>query len=273
MKGLRSAIAFLTILPLGPRIAAEDFPAARIWFPLVGLLLGSVLAGTDLLLQWSFSLLSSDSAPLDRQFPPLLAGALLIAALALLTRALHLDGFMDTCDALLGSFERRRRLQILRDPHVGAFAVVGLVSLLLLKLTALAALPQMNRQTVLLLFPCLSRWGMLLAMELFPYVRREGLGTAFFGDRGRWPLIGGLCLALSAAIGLAGTTGVLLFAVAGVVSWAVGYWAARALGGLTGDLYGAVNETAEASVLVVAAVLTAASPLALNSPLAGYLHW
>lgn len=272
MKGLRSAIAFLTILPLGPRSAAEDFAAARTWFPLVGLLLGSVLAGADLLLQAAFSLLSSDPAPPDRRFPPLLAGVLLIAALALLTRALHLDGFMDTCDALLGGFERRRRLEILRDSHVGAFAVVGLICLLLLKLTALAALPQSNRQTVLLLFPCLSRWGMLLAMELFPYVRREGLGTAFFRKRGPWTLIGGLCLALSAAIGLAGTTGVLLFAVASAASWAVGTWAARALGGLTGDIYGAVNETAEAAVLVLAAVLTAASPLALRSPLAGYLE-
>ena len=271
MKGLRSAIAFLTILPLGPRNAAEDFPAARTWFPLVGLLLGSVLAGTDLLLQSILTLLSSDSAPLDRQFPPLLAGALLIAALALLTRALHLDGFMDTCDALLGGFERRRRLEILRDTQVGAFAVVGLTSLLLLKITSLAALPQTSRQSVLLLFPCLSRWGMLLAMELFPYIRREGLGTAFFRKRGPWTLIGGLCLALAAAIGLAGTTGVLLFAVASVVSWAVGYWAARALGGLTGDIYGAVNETAEASVLVLAAVIAAASPLTLRSPLAGYL--
>ena len=86
MKGLRSAIAFLTILPLGPRNAAEDFPAARTWFPLVGLLLGSLLAGADLLLQATFPLLSADSAPPDLQFPPLLAGALLIAALALLTR-------------------------------------------------------------------------------------------------------------------------------------------------------------------------------------------
>ncbi len=180
MKGLRSAIAFLTILPLGPRNAAEDFPAARIWFPLVGLLLGSVLAGTDWMLQWSFSLLSSDSAPLDRQFPPLLAGALLIAGLALLTRALHLDGFMDTCDALLGSFERRRRLQILRDPHVGAFAVVGLASLLLLKLTALATLPQMNRQAVLLLFPCLSRWGISSPWPA------SSLGVSDTGRHGRW---------------------------------------------------------------------------------------
>ena len=189
---------------------------------------------------------------------------------SVMRRAVVLDGFMDSCDALLGGFERRR-LEILRDPRVGAFAVVGLAGLLLLKLTSLAALPQVNRQAVLLLFPCLSRWGMLLAMELFPYVRREGLGTAFLRERGRWPLIGGLCLTLAASIGLAGTTAVLLFALASAVACTVGYWAARALGGLTGDIYGAVNETAEASVLIVAAVLTAASPLALRSPLAGFL--
>ena len=271
MKGLRSAIAFLTILPVGPRNLAKNLAAARAWFPLVGLLLGSLLAGADLLLQQAIPLLSESPAPPDRQFPPLLAASLLTAALVLLTRALHLDGFMDTCDALLGGFERRRRLEILRDPHVGAFAVVGLTSLLFLKVTALAALPQASRISVLLLFPCLSRWGMLLAMELFPYIRREGLGTAFFGNRGRWPLISGLCLALAASIGLAGVTGALLFALASAVSGAIGHWAARALGGLTGDIYGAVNETAEASVLVVAAILTAASPLALHSPLAGYL--
>jgi adenosylcobinamide-GDP ribazoletransferase len=271
MKGLRSAIAFLTILPLGPRNAAEDFAAARTWFPLVGLVLGCLLAAADLLLQAVFQLLSAGTAPPGRPFPPLLAGALLTATLVLLTRALHLDGFMDSCDALLGGFERRRRLEILRDPRVGAFAVVGLTSLLLLKLTSLAALPQVNRQAVLLLFPCLARWGMLLAMEVFPYVRREGLGTAFLRKRGRWPLIGGLCFTLAASIGLAGTTGILLFALASTVAWVVGSWSARALGGLTGDIYGAVNETAEAAVLVVAAVLAAASPLALRSPLAGYL--
>ena len=101
MNGLRSAINFLTILPIAPRSSAENLAAARIWFPLVGLLLGAILAGADLLL--------------NGPFPPLLTSALLTAALAAMTRALHLDGFMDTCDALLGGFERERRLKILRD--------------------------------------------------------------------------------------------------------------------------------------------------------------
>ena len=247
MNGLRSAIGFLTILPIAPRCSAEDLAAARTWFPLVGVLLGAMLAGADLLM--------------NGPFPLLLASALLTVALALMTRALHLDGFMDTCDALFGGFERERRLEILRDPHVGAFSVVGVISLLLIKFTAIAALPQMNRTAILILFPCLSRWGMLLVMELFPYVRSKGLGTAFLGERGKWPLIGGLGITLSAAIVLAGIPGVVLFAIASFIAWAVGSWAARLLGGITGDIYGAVNEVSEASVLVLAVVLSASSSI------------
>ena len=247
MSGLQSAIGFLTILPIASRCSAEDLAAARTWFPLVGLLLGAMLAGADLLM--------------NEPFPLLLASALLTVALALMTRALHLDGFMDTCDALFGGFERERRLEILRDPHVGAFAVVGVISLLLIKFAAIAALPQMNRTAILILFPCLSRWGMLLVMELFPYVRSKGLGTMFFGTRGKWPMIGGLGITLSAAIVLAGIPGVVLFAIASCIAWAVGSWAARLLGGLTGDIYGAVNEVLEASVLILAAVLSANSSI------------
>ena len=247
MNGLRSAIGFLTILPIAPRSSPDDLAAARTWFPLVGLLLGAILAGADLLLR--------------EPFPLLLTSALLTAALAVMTRALHLDGFMDTCDALLGGFERERRLEILRDPHVGAFAVVGIISLLLIKFTAIAALPQVNRTAVLMLFPCLSRWGMLLVMELFPYVRSQGLGTMFFREQGKWPLIGGLGITLSAAITLTGIPGVVLFAMASAVAWAVGSWVARSLGGLTGDVYGAVNEVSEATVLILAIFLSAGSSI------------
>lgn len=258
MNGLRSAIGFLTILPIAPRCSAEDLAAARTWFPLVGLLLGVILAGADLLM--------------NGPFPLLLASALLTVALALMTRALHLDGFMDTCDALFGGFERERRLEILRDPHVGAFAVVGVISLLLIKFAAIAALPQMNRTAILILFPCLSRWAMLLVMERFPYVRSKGLGTMFFGTRDKWPLIGGLGITLSSAILLAGIPGVVLFAMASFIAWAVGSWAARLLGGLTGDVYGAVNEVSEASVLILAAVLYQGPSLPFLSSLWGLLE-
>ena len=136
MNGLRSALGFLTILLVAPRDAG-GLAAARGWFPAAALLLGLALALLDLLMHSGYPLLTDEY----RQFPPLLSAAILVVAMVVLTRALHLDGFMDCCDALFGGFDRERRQAILRDSHVGAFAVVGVAALLLLKVAAIMALP------------------------------------------------------------------------------------------------------------------------------------
>ncbi len=250
MTGLRSAVGFLTILPVGPRDAG-GLATARAWFPVAGLLLGAILAAIDLLMHSGYPFFTQDFP----QFPSLLSAAILTVILAVLTRALHLDGFMDCCDALFGGFDRDRRLNILRDSHVGAFAVVGGVSLILLKVAAIVALAPSARLWVILVFPCLSRWAMLLTMEMFPYIRRPGLGTPFLMRGGRLQLAGGLSATLIIVVALTGPTGLALLSAASVVGWAVGAWASKLLGGVTGDVYGAVNEIAEVSVLVLAALL------------------
>ena len=240
----------------------------------MGLLLGAALAGLDLLLGLAGLPFAPGGAPAvgtaASAGAPVLAAALLVAALAVLTRALHLDGFMDTCDALPGGFSRARRLEILRDPHVGAFAVVGLVCLLLVKVTAVAALPAASRLSVLLLFPCLSRWAMLLAMQTFPYVRERGSGTPFAGARGGWALAAGSASALMAGVALAGWWSLALLALAGAVACGFGMAARRLLGGMTGDIYGAVNETVEAVVLLAAVLMTALGSGAPRSPVTGW---
>ena len=285
MNGLRSAIGFLTILPLAPSRANGSMASARGWFPLVGLILGCALGMLELLMALLFGSPSSQSgwfgyAPYA-DFPGFVPGffpftllwpVILVVTLVVLTRALHLDGFMDSCDALLGGFDRERRLAILRDPNVGAFAVVGVVCLLLMKVAALDGLSPNNleRLPVLLLFPCLSRWAMLLTMELYPYIRSNGLGTAFFDGgarRVRWQLILGFAFTLVISVALAGIVGIVLLAAACAVAWGVGAWATRLLGGVTGDIYGAVNEVTEVVVLLFALLITAAAPFAINSPL------
>ncbi len=250
MNGLRSALGFLTILPLAPKGEA-GLQSARGWFPVAGLLLGLVLVGLDLLMHWGYPLFTEE----QRAFPPLLSASVLVIAIAALTRALHLDGFMDCCDALLGGFDRERRLEILRDSHVGAFAVVGVVSLLLIKVAAIMALPPPGRFWILLLFPALSRWGMLVVLELFSYVRPQGIGVPFQPKGGRWQLLAGLVVALAATVALAGPAGLVLLGLATAVALAMAAWASRLLGGVTGDVYGAVNEVSEAAVLVLAALV------------------
>ena len=276
ISGLRSAIGFLTILPLAPSVAPASMASARGWFPLVGLLLGCILVSIELLIRMLFGLRTPWYSPTQVSLGfwnfELLWAVALVVALIILTRALHLDGFMDSCDALLGGFDRERRLAILRDPHVGAFAVIGVVCLLLIKTTALMGLYAGSeaRILVLLLFPCLSRWAMLLTMELYPYVRQDGLGTAFFdgvGRRVRWHLILGFSFTLVVSVALASAIGIVLLAAACAVAWGIGAWATRLLGGVTGDIYGAVNELTEVVVLLLVLLLTAASPFAIYSPL------
>ena len=255
MKGFRAAVGFLTILPVSPR-DQDGLAYARGYFPLVGLCLGLLLAGLDMIL--SGYLFRPEGTFIAVAPNHLLESALLVVILVVLTRGLHLDGFMDSCDALFGGYTRERRLEIMRDPHVGAFAVIGVVCLLVVKCAAVAGLHQPVRLHVLILFPCLSRWAMLLAMECYPYARTEGLGVAFRATSGRLQLFFGFLCALFAGLLAAGLTGLILLLAASLVAWAVGAWARRRLGGLTGDVYGAVNEVVETAVLVIAAFLPAA---------------
>ena len=151
MNGLRSAIGFLTILPVGGAASADrggGLGAARGWFPVVGLMLGGMLAGVDLALNGGYPVLAAEA----RAFPPLLLAAMVTVALIALTRALHLDGFMDCCDALLGGFDREfSPLAIWRSCYVGA--VAGAAGLLLLIFAAIASLFPAGRVWIGAVFP------------------------------------------------------------------------------------------------------------------------
>ena len=252
MTGLRSAIGFLTILPVAPRTGATGFVSSRAWFPVVGLTLGTVLVATEIALESGYPLFNESHRP----FPPLLSASILVAVLVVLTRALHLDGFMDCCDGLLGGFSRARRLDILRDPNVGAFAVTGVVCLLILKVSAIMALPAKSGLWLLFLLPCLSRWAVLLTMEIFPYVREDGIGTPFMGRTSALQRILPLTVTMLSALIFLGAAGLVLMAVAGATAWGVGAWSSKLLGGVTGDVYGAAIEVAEVSVLISAVLLT-----------------
>ncbi|MDE0231379.1 MAG: adenosylcobinamide-GDP ribazoletransferase [bacterium] len=261
MRGFLSALGFLTILPVGSakRADGRGLSSARAWFPAVGLLLGTALAAIDLLLRRLYAVGPSNGADVPVA-APFLTGAVLVVALVAMTRALHLDGFMDTCDALLGGSSPEGRRRILKDPRVGAFAVAGVVCLLLLKLVAVSAVPDQVRPWILIVVPCISRGAMLLVMELFPYVGENGLGKAFLERTGRGQLISGTTLTLLAAVVLAGPWSLVILALAGLSAWSIGAIATRLLGGATGDVYGAVNESVEAVAFLCAALLTLGAP-------------
>ena len=252
MTSLRHAFGFLTIFPVA-RLKTPPTASSTAYFPLVGLALGGILAGLDLA---------------ARQVLPMpVVGALLLVALLITTRAIHIEGFLDSCDGLLGGRNRTQRLRILRDSRVGAFAVVGGVGLLLLKWTLLASSSVHARTELLVLFPCLSRFGMLSSMVAFSYVREQGLGTSFRIGRNWRQLALGFIIAAAAAGVLMGAAGLILLSVSLVASLALGWWVSRLIGGMTGDTYGAVNEVAEVSVLLLATALFPVMTNLFRSPL------
>ena len=237
------AISFLTVFPaLGRRTPTQgEISGSRAYYPAVGLLLGLVLVGVE--------------RGAREAFPEYLTAALLLAVLVVVNRGLHLDGLMDTCDGLLGGGTTERRLEIMRDSWVGSFAVAGAASVLLLKygaLVSLLTLTEAGKEWVLLLFPMLSRWAMVVNLGAFPYVRRNGLGSPFHQGKAGIPTLFAAVTAILAAVWLGSFGGAGMLVGVSVLAWLLGRGMAGMLGGLTGDTYGATNELAEAATLIAA---------------------
>ena len=240
------AVQLLTSFPVAvkQKLGPERLGKATAWFPVVGLLMGLVLAGLNWVLAWVL--------------PPLLIDALLVTAMVLMTGAMHLDGLADTCDGTAGYREPAERLRIMHDSRTGAFGVVGIVIVLLVKFAAIGAVQPRYLSGALILMPVLSRWAMVYAIYAFRYATPEGMGAAY-KQATRLPEF------LSATIMALAVAAVLIPAIsmAGFVAFG-GVWFATTvmalylrgkLGGLTGDTYGAINEVMEALTMVFVAVI------------------
>jgi adenosylcobinamide-GDP ribazoletransferase len=244
IRSLVVAVGFLTRIPVPSR--AFDNERARsvslAWYPLVGLLLGIMLAA----LAWCL-----------RDAPPLLSAALVLLAWVAITGALHLDGLADSADAWVGGLgDPARTLAIMKDPRCGPAGVVALVLVLLLKFAALASMPP-SSIVLLPLAPLLARTALTLVFVTTPYVRAAGLGAALVSAPrlGSWLGVvagAGTCL-------LAGWHGAIALGVALLLFAAWRSACMRRIGGITGDTAGALAELTEAGVLV-ALVLTSAVP-------------
>ncbi|MFW6174555.1 MAG: adenosylcobinamide-GDP ribazoletransferase, partial [Chloroflexota bacterium] len=195
--------------------------------------------------------------------------ALLVVILAGLTRALHLDGLMDCCDALFGGYTRERRLEILKDSRVGAFAVAGGAGALLLEASAISALPGGLRTPILVLFPALGRWGIVMCMALFPLATDNTTARGFTSSHVRRNTLAALATVAAASFLLAGPLGLALLAAGTALAWVTARWAAGLLGGLTGDVYGAVDKVVEIAALLLAVGLHSAWPQLLAPVLPG----
>jgi adenosylcobinamide-GDP ribazoletransferase len=186
---------------------------------------------------------------------PLLASVLAIAALAALTRALHLDGLADTADGLGSRAPAGRALEIMKQSDIGPFGVVALLLVLLIQVSALAQADGTGRGPVAIAAAAVTaRLAVLLACSRgVPCARPGGLGALVAGTVHP---VAGAVLVLAALAGAAALGWIYAVAVACglAVSAALTLLAVRRLGGITGDVLGAVAEVAAAVCLVATAV-------------------
>ena len=239
MSDLLNAFRFLTIIPLGRgrQVSSGDMAASMAYFPLVGAWLGVLLWALDL--------------GLRKVLPGHVTAVLLVAALALVTGGLHLDGLADTLDGLFGGRgDKARILEIMKDSRTGAIGVVGVVLLLMAKYASIAEMTSM-RGSALVLMPTLARWAQVEMTFRSTAARTEGsLAGPFVASLTLPHLIAATLGAVVVAYMMADMKGIAALALVGAFTLCARLYFNRKIGGITGDTIGCVSELNELVVLL-----------------------
>jgi adenosylcobinamide-GDP ribazoletransferase len=254
-RSLRLALSLFTVIPAGTGGALAEGDAVRAvrWLPTVGLLLGAI--GAD-----AMACVDAGGFSAPRR---LLGAALAVALLALLTGGLHLDGLADTADGLGSRRPAVDALAIMRRSDIGPFGIAALVLVLLIQVTALASVPRMPLAAGSLVLATVTGRVAVVVATGSPAARPGGFGALVAGrttarDRAVSVAVGGCAVAVAGFA--AGGTGLairgLIAALAGLLAGGlVQRVALRRLGGMTGDVFGAIVEISAAVVLVACALL------------------
>jgi adenosylcobinamide-GDP ribazoletransferase len=238
MSSFFAALQFLTIIPGPKNSASVNCGWAAIFFPIIGLLLGTVL----LLFDFPLRLLAS----------PELCAAVLVTILTFLTRGLHLDGLSDTFDGLGAGGDRDRVLNVMDDSHVGAFGMIAVVLVIILKIEAIQS-TDTDRWRLLLSAPVLSRWAMvLLGYRAVP--TRSGLGSSFIGHLENKHVAVASIIAVILVVVILRAIGIALILLTGLFTCAIKTYFHRRLGGINGDSFGFVGELTETFAMVFLAL-------------------
>lgn len=241
--GLVSSIHLLTNLPC-PGHDAEHIESSRPWFPLVGLLLGSVVVAFGLLI----NLVTSGWYEIT--------AFIMIALSVWITRGFHLDGLSDCADGFWGGFTTEKILLIMKDSCVGAFGSIAIVLIILGKWIVFTRLVEYGQWHWIIAAFVISRTMQILLAGMQPYARPEGgTGRDFITNtqlRNTAPSLVIMYIILILIVGINLTTFIIPI-TAIVLTFFIGAWSRRRIGGITGDILGTINEITELVVLIIAA--------------------
>ena len=231
------ALSLLSRLPV--KVSAYDRSAQAAWaYPLIGIVLGSLAALGGLVAQ-------------RIGLPPPLAALVALGLLIMLSGAMHEDGLADSADGLWGGWDRQKRLEIMKDSHIGSYGVLALILSLGARWSALWLLFQTGPATgaiALIAAATLSRGVMPALMAALPHARDTGLSRRVGGVAPISAAVAGMLAGAIAIVILCGA-GVTAVLCAGVAALGVGAIARAKIGGQTGDILGASQQIAEIAVL------------------------
>lgn len=244
MRDFITGLQFLTRI----RIFSEDnwtadsFGRSIKYFSLVGLVIGLILAGINILL---IKIACGD----------FLRASILICAELMITGGLMADGYMDTADGVFSGRSKERKLEIMKDSCVGANGVVAFVMLVMLQFSVYVDTMPEKLTLLLLAMPIITRGFMVVLITHFPYARLEGIGKLFTQHAQKSYAYFAMSMAIILLL-LIGTTPILLASIICVLAeyWMANYFCEQ-LGGLTGDTYGALTEVGSVCFLLAGYVL------------------
>lgn len=235
------ALSFLTRVPVPVRVGdVEDLASSIHWFPVAGAMVGAVIAAV-------YSLASIG------------LGAIASAAIAVslgmaLTGAFHEDGLADTFDALGGGGPGDRSMEIMKDPRLGTFGTAALISSIVIRVGLVSGFDARMALYALPAAHAVSRAAAVGVMGISPATGGDGLGASYLRHVTATRVWLGTLVGVGIGIALLGPLGgTAAGAAAALAALAVRRWAVRKIGGVTGDVLGAVQQVAEIGALIAAA--------------------
>ena len=237
MKILESivvAFQFLTrlYLPINVEWDTGNLRRSLMWFGLVGAFIGVILAGAMTLFN-RFDLI------------PAVSAIIILLIWIFITGGMHIDGISDMADGFFSMRDKEKTLEIMKDSHVGAFGVITIVFLLLIKFEMLKEFIIIDKNVWLLILPpTIARIAAGLVLSFYETTKKSGLGYTFHSSDPRifWAIGFIVTLIISSIINI---KSLIFIGIAILASNLMALWAKKKIGGLNGDIYGAIVETVE----------------------------
>lgn len=243
MTGFLGAVQFLTRVPIRLPAAVEHWRVLP-WFAVVGALIGATTGGV--------------AAGMSQLVPGAVAGVVAVVVGLLITGAFHEDGLADIADAFGGGWTVERRLEILKDPRHGTYGVAALAGSIVVRVVCAASIASPAAMfAAFVAAHTLGRASAVAATKVAPPAAESGLGVTAAGSLRPVPTSIGLAAGVALVTLVCGWWVVPFIGASVVAAGAVVVLAVRKIGGLAGDVLGAVEQVVECLVMIVATGLAA----------------